>query len=183
MRKHVTGIPSFAKKQDIKNWRVWITTVLFFFCMPATIVMIFLLGGFESGTEKLIEASQSRSPLTRRNFAIESTCKSWCERDVSTWNWVSNATKILVGRRKRWSIQFKDTNLLVQNHGGSCCLSTNDMKGYVYGCRWVGKNGEITFNPYMINMVNETVNVLPFAKRAVVLGMGLGGVPQILAGS
>merc|ERR1719419_1301503 len=92
--------------------------------------------------------------------------------------------KKLLGRRI-WTVNFRDTNLLVEKHMGFCCLRTDNMKGYVYGCRWVGKHreGEVSFNPYMYQMINETARVLPSAKRAVVLGMGLGGIPQILVSS
>merc|ERR1719245_2819594 len=40
--------------------------------------------------------------------------------------------------------------------------------------------GEVRFNDYMYQMIEKTMDVLPTAKRAVVLGVGLGGIPQIL---
>jgi SAM-dependent methyltransferase len=178
-----TGLPRFTKKQDIKSWCLWITTVLCFFCLPASVVFIIILSRFNFNPEKVVQASQPRLQNIEQSSEKKSTCKSWCERDVSTWDWVSDEAESLVAGKSEWTTYFRRTNMLVDKREGSCCLSTDGMKGYVYGCRWVGKDGAITFNPYMHQMVNQTVAVLPSAKRAVVLGLGLGGIPQILVNS
>lgn len=92
-------------------------------------------------------------------------------------------TRKSVADKSRWQVNFRNTNLLVTKHGRECCLSTDDMTGYVYGCLVLGNKGEITFSRFVYDMLYETAAVLPFAKRALVLGMGLGLIPQALVNS
>jgi len=186
MKTRVTGLPSYAEKQDIKSWRLWITIMICFICLPGGLVLIVLLGGFNQAGGEVVGTYQSNKPRNlERKMGIRTTCKTWCERNSSTWNWASDRDKRMFSGRPKWTINFRDTNMLVEKHKGACCLSMENMKGFVYGCRWYGygREGEIKFNPYMYYMINETAPVLPYAKRAVVLGMGLGGIPQILVNS
>jgi len=185
MKRGVTGLPSYAEKQDIKRWRLCITVMICFICLPGGFALVFLLSGLNITAHEVGGTHLSRPRNLAQKMRIKTTCKSWCERNVSTWNWANDRDKRSLPGRGKWAINFRDTNMLVEKHKAGCCLSTDNMKGYVYGCRWfgIGKEGEIRFNPYMYYMVNETAAVLPYAKRAVVLGMGLGGIPQILVNS
>jgi len=184
MRRKGKGLPTWAEKQDIKNWYLSITRILCFVCLPANAILIIIFCASIFKDEEKIEAYR-RIPAQNMNqvFNIKSRCKSWCERDVSSWNWVTDVAKENVANNSIWHVHFRDTNMLVVNQGRKCCLSIDDMGSWVYGCRWRGKNGGVYFSTYVYDMLNETAAVLTTAKRALVLGMGLGGIPQVLVNS
>jgi len=184
----------FALKQDEKRNKLWVSLVLFFFVLPGGVALIILLRGMTL-REDFVEASVSINVNKRISQAAghDEVCKSWCDRDPETWNWAKGHPRNIYKKfglpeLPTWRVGYKDTNLKVSRekmpaHVGNiktCCLSTDAMEGYVYGCRYLGPLGEVRFNDYMYEMIEESIEALPSAKRALALGLGIGAIPQIL---
>lgn len=186
--------PAFALKQDEKRKRLWVSLVLFFFVLPGAVALIILLRGMTL-REEFVEASITINVNKRisQKSGHDKECRSWCDRDPETWDWAQGHPRNIYKKfglpeLPTWRVGFKDTALKVSkeqmpaNVGDikTCCLSTDAMEGYVHGCRYLGPVGEVRFNDYLYSMIEESIEALPTATRALSLGLGIGGIPQIL---